>query len=308
MSLSRPTPRQAVAELVFAGGLWGFGFVATQWALVTWNPQGVLLWRFAGALVLGEILHLFFRSKDPQPRLWLHDFKLAVPAGLVLGSFLLVQTIGLQYTTASKSGFITTLYVIFVPTANFLLYKKKFPKVSLLFAVLACYGTYLLLNLSPGNLYAQVNQGDLWTLLAALLATFHIIYIGRITTKIKNPFRVNNFQSLWSLAVVVPMVLWNSTVQVGALNVKSLAGIFILAAACSVLAFFIQVRAQRVLSDSTASMLFLLESPFAFFFAYIFMDDRLSNVQAIGAGLIFISALGTVAFEPPASTHKMPAG
>src|SRR5437868_1926601 len=126
MSFSTLTPRQAVLELIFAGALWGFGFVATQWALTTWNPQGVLLWRFAGAVVLGEVLHLFFRRGQASSSQWKKDFKRALPAGILLGTFILLQTIGLQYTSATKSGFITTLYVIFVPAFNFLLFKKPF--------------------------------------------------------------------------------------------------------------------------------------------------------------------------------------
>ncbi|RYZ80994.1 MAG: EamA family transporter [Proteobacteria bacterium] len=132
----------------------------------------------------------------------------------------------------------------------------------------------------------------------------HIIYIGRITKKLKDPFRVNNFQSLWALVAIMPFVISSDTIQWGPLSAKALWGLLILAGACSVLAFFIQVRSQRVLSDSTASMLFLLESPYAFFFAYLLMGDRLSVAQGIGGVLIVLAAIGTVLFERPAVTTK----
>jgi drug/metabolite transporter (DMT)-like permease len=303
MSFSAPTSRQAVFELLFASALWGFGFVATQWALTTWNPQGVLVWRLAGAVVLGEVLHLFFK---PRKKLapWTHDFKLSIPAGLLLGCFLLLQTIGLQYTSASKSGFITTLYVIFVPAVNFFFLKKKFPVKALFMAALACFGTFLLMDLRPATLTEQINRGDLWTLASAVLAAFHIIYIGRITRKIANPFRLNNFQSLWALIAILPVVVFGSPIQHGALNANSMTGLVVLSAACSVLGFFIQVRAQKVLTDTTASMLFLLESPYAFFFAYLLMGDRLNYLQGVGAVLIFGAALGTVLVERSAPTTR----
>ncbi|MBC7371351.1 MAG: DMT family transporter, partial [Bdellovibrionaceae bacterium] len=165
------------------------------------------------------------------------------------------------------------------------------------FAVIACAGAYLLMGLNVAALSDQVNPGDLWTLASAVLAAFHIIYIGRVTKTVKNPFRLNNFQSLWALIVILPIFLWSTEFQRGAVTSKALIGVFILASACSVLAFFIQVRAQKVLSDTTASMIFLLESPYAFFFAYLLLDDTLTIQQAMGAVLIVTSAVATVLFE-----------
>src|SRR5437868_1531448 len=244
MSFAQPTPRQAVFELLFAGGLWGFGFVATQWALTTWNPAGVLLWRFAGALVLGEVIYLIAQSRQKTKTPWKEDFKGSIPAGLLLGTFLLLQTIGLQYTTASKSGFITTLYVIFVPVANWLLFKKKISWLGFVLIALACLGTFLLMDIRLQTFTDDINVGDLWTLASALLATGHIIYIGRFSSRVKNAFRVNNFQSMWSLLIILPAVIFTPQIQIAPINTKALWGVFIIAAACSVLAFYIQVRAQ----------------------------------------------------------------
>jgi len=305
MSLASPTKRQAVFELIFTGALWGFGFVATQWALTTWSPAGVLLWRFMGALILGEVIFLLAQLRQKEKTPWKEDFKGAIPAGLLLGSFLLMQTIGLQYTTATKSGFITTLYVVFVPVANALFFKKRLSLSGFALVGLALVGTYLLMGVRLETLSEDINVGDVWTLASALLATVHIIYIGRFSPRIHNAFRVNNFQSLWALAIIVPAAVFMSAAPVAAVNGRALTGLFILAAACSVLGFFIQVRTQKVLSDTTASMLFLLESPYAFFFAYLLMGDRLNAWQAGGALLILGAALGMVLLESaPTSKTK----
>ncbi|MBK9321737.1 MAG: DMT family transporter [Bdellovibrionaceae bacterium] len=304
MSFNTPTPRQAVIELVFAGAFWGFGFVAAQWALSTWNPPGVLFWRFFLALAIGEFLALLFKTGDKTSKNLQIDFKLAAPAGILLGTFLLCQTIGLQYTSASKSGFITTLYVIFIPAINFVLFKRKTSSLVLAMALLASFGTFLLMGLRLSNLLAEVNKGDLWTLACSVLAAFHIVYIGRITQKLKNPFRVNNFQSLWAAITVLPAAFFNLPLQHSPITTKALFGVLILAVAGSVLAFFIQVRAQKVLSDTTASVLFLLESPYAFFFAYMLIGDRLNLIQALGAILIVVAALGTILIEHNESTNK----
>lgn len=306
MNFNHPTPRQAALELIFAGALWGFGFVAAQWALTTWSPAGVLLWRFLLAVILGEGIYLALQRREKEKSSWLPDLKGSLPAGLLLGSFLLLQTIGLQYTTASKSGFITTLYVVFVPIANGLFFGKKIPLSGLGLVAVACLGTTLLMELGLQTAATDINIGDLWTLASALIGTAHIIYIGRYSPRVQNAFRFNNFQSLWSLAVIVPVTFWMPQLQHAPVNPLALGGVFILAAACSVLAFYIQVRAQKVLSDTTASMLFLLESPYAFFFAVLLLGDRLSGPQLLGALLILGAALGMVVLES-GSTSKTPA-
>jgi drug/metabolite transporter (DMT)-like permease len=319
MRLSSPTPRQAAVELVFVAAFWGFGFVATQWALETWSPLGVLLWRFAGAFLLGEGLYFLFKalkktSHQPQTKSppwmlsrgsgWDRDFFLAAPAGLLLGSFLLLQTIGLQFTTASKSGFITTLYVLIVPFLNWMLFRKKHPLFIFGLGGLACVGMWLLMDIQIESMADDINVGDLWTLMSAVLAAGHIIYIGRIVQKVQNPFRLNNFQTLWALLTVSPAVFITSELQHAPLKNESLLGVIILAGACSVIAFFVQVRAQKILSDTTASMLFLLESPYAFLFAYILLGDRFTTGQGLGAALILGAALLTVVLEPSSQTNK----
>jgi drug/metabolite transporter (DMT)-like permease len=146
----------------------------------------------------------------------------------------------------------------------------------------------------------------LWTLASAVLAAAHIIYIGRIAKKIKDPFRVNNYQSMWAALTISPAVFITSDLQHGPILSHSVWGLAILAVACSVLAFFLQVRSQKVLSDTTASVLFLLESPYAFFFAYWIMNDRLDFLQAVGALLILGAALWTVLLETSSQTTKTP--
>lgn len=305
MNLLNPTPRQAVFELLFAAALWGFGFVATQWALTTWNPVGLLSIRFALAFLLGEFLYLIVKRVLKTSSPWQTDFRGSIPAGLLLGSFLLLQTIGLQYTSATKSGFITTLYVIFVPLMNWLLFRKKLSARALFLVALACVGTFLLMDMKLTALMEKINKGDLWTLVSAVIAAGHIIYIGRFSRKITNPFRVNNFQSLWALVIILPAALVLPNLQHSEVNGHALTGLLTLAAVCSVLGFFIQVRTQKVLSDTTASMLFLLESPFAFFFAFFLTGDRLNSSQLAGALLILCAALGMVLVEQNAGTSKV---
>lgn len=307
MSLAHPTQRQATFELIFAGALWGFGFVATAWALTTWTPQGLLLWRFGGAFVLSEIVHLLARPLRKNKTDWKKDFWLSLPAGFLLGGFLLLQAIGLQSTSATKSGFITCLYVICVPAFNLIIFKKKSSLRLLFYIILACVGAFLLMDVKFNDAFGSMNRGDMWTLLCTILAAIHIIYIGRISEKVQDAFRMNSFQSLWAMLALLPLLLHDPQIQHSVVNMKSFWGLLVLAAASSVLAFFLQIRTQKVLSDTTASMLFLLESPYACLFAYFLLGDRLTSMQSLGAAVILMAALLTVRSEQSSETTTAPA-
>lgn len=286
------TKNRAALELIFAGVLWGFGFVATVWALEAFTPVETLFFRFVIASVVGEILYLIV--KGPNFTSLREEIFRALPAGLLLGGMLLLQTIGLKYTTATKSGFLTSLYVILVPLFNAWFFKSSGSWKNYALTSLALLGTFILVD---ANL-AGVNSGDLWTLGCSVFAAFHIIYIGKISNKVGNAFRFNNFQSAWCLLALTPLLLtqertvWNMT------DYKPILGILCLGLGSSIIAFYLQIRTQKVLSDSTASMLFLLESPFAALFGFLILSERLSWFQVSGAIIIMIASVLQILIDP----------
>lgn len=289
---------RAALELVFAGALWGFGFVATIFALREFTPTETLVYRFVIAGFMGELIYLLLRGvrfKSLQS-----DIKMAVPAGLLLASMLMLQTIGLKFTTATKSGFLTSLYVILVPLINFVIFRQSASWRNLFFVLLALGGTYMLV----GGRVDAVNVGDLWTVACSVLAAFHIIYIGRVSNKVGNAFRFNNFQSLWCLLALLPFLGLQESVKFQTESWMPWVGILLLGLGSSVIAFYLQVRTQKILSDSTASMLFLLESPFAALFGFMILSERLSLPQALGALLILLASILQIVFDSSAKTTE----
>ncbi|MCX7978127.1 MAG: DMT family transporter, partial [Bdellovibrionaceae bacterium] len=193
------TRLQAVLELVFAAAIWGFGFVATQWALTSFTTPELLVHRFSIAVVIGLTLSFVLRRRAFQ----LRDILIAAPAGISLGLTLLLQTIGLETTTATKSGFITTLYVILVPIFLHLFWGIRSTKFVYISCLVAIVGVGLLGNLE----YEGFVVGDLWTLGCAVAASLQIIAISRFSSRIDDALAFNNAQSVWCLVTVVPLLL-----------------------------------------------------------------------------------------------------
>ncbi len=299
------TKSRAVVELVFAGALWGFGFIATKWALDSYTVFEVLSYRFLLAFVAGEIILFFITStKDRFFSLKniLSDLKLSFWAGLLMALFIIPQTIGLQTTTATKSGFLTVLYILIVPLIQHQFLKVKMPLKVYLAALIGLVGVALLVDLLKEK---GLVVGDAWTLICAVFAAFHILYIGRVARLSRSPFRFNNFQSFWCLLCLLPFLLAQESIQMRSSDSLAIGGILFMALGSSLLAFTAQVRAQQVLSSTTASMLFLLESPFALLFGLLFLSETLNGLQLLGAFLILFSSALVVRWEAePSSSTK----
>lgn len=284
---------RAALELIFAGVLWGYGFLATKWALIDFSVFDLLFYRYVFAFFSCELYLLIFNPNHFFKTL--NECRLALFPGLLMASFIIPQTIGLKYTTATKSGFITTLYVLVVPFLNQIFFKEKFDKKFYGLAFLALFGTTLLLDIYSES--PDIVIGDWWTLGCAVMAALQIIAIGKIVHHSKSALRFNSFQNFWTLVCLLPFFLMQDKITWQSNSILPWFGIISMAIGSSIIAFTIQIRAQKVLSPETASQFFLLESPFAFLFGYLFLNEKLSPIQVCGAVLILLTTFLTLRLE-----------
>ena len=276
---------RAIAELVFAGVIWGSSFIAVKWSLESLSTYNLLLTRFLLAFIVGLGILLAFKRQIFLAN-WKNEFKLSMVVGFFLGITLWLQTYGLNFTSATKSSFITSLYVVLIPIIMHLAFRKKSRIHSYLTAFIALVGMYFLVDPQGG----QFNRGDIYTFGCAIAASFHIIYTGWHSKKSKDSFTFNIFQNFWSLVFLLPFFIFEKTpMAVGPLTPKVIAGFLITSIGCSMIGFYLQVRAQKVLSTQLSSMLCLLEGPFATFFAFWLADEKLSLLQSLGAAIILAS-------------------
>src|SRR5688500_13980972 len=125
----------AVSELIIATLIWGFGFIATIWALQSVDPISLNILRFTCAALIGLIISFLVPSLRVD--LTWEQCKLAFSPGLCLGVAIAFQTWGLLYTTATNSGFITTLYVVIVPICELLILRRALHPLHIFWVILA---------------------------------------------------------------------------------------------------------------------------------------------------------------------------
>lgn len=280
------TKLTALMELLVAGVFWGFGFIGTIWCLRTLSPSAILFYRFFMAFAVG-ILILLWQKKSSH--FFKSELKIAFWPGVYLWLTLILQTWALQYTTATNSTFITTLYVVLVPLINSFLGKEKIGWLHWFCVLLAFIGTGFIVEIQKIN---ELNLGDLLTLICSVFAAIHIISIGIQTQKTKSDLALNSFQGLWiSLFSLLLFPLSGNWKLTEGMDSHSWFGLITLGLGSSFLAFFFQVRAQKIISPSVVSLLFLLESPISSLFAFFLLGEKLNHQQWLGAGIIFCSCL-----------------
>lgn len=296
----------ALLYLIIAAIIWGLSFTIVRWTLESFSTTQLLFWRFLLAFVLGEFLFLVFKPKEFKSSF--SDAKLSIIPGIALGISLIAQTYGLIYTTATNSGFITSLYIVILPFIAYFYFKHKVRLHHILLGLLAFVGMGLMLNMDWARIsVSSFNKGDLITTIAAFTAAVQILFISTVSARIKNSFRYNTYQSFWTLVSVIPFLFFEMYYsKIGLLpenpSSKSVLSLISLAIVVSLVAFSLQVLAQKKLSATTASMLCLLEGPFAFIFAAVYLNEKLNSLQALGAGIILLCSFLTIFFDRPKNT------
>lgn len=223
-------------------------------------------------------------------------------APLLAGAFLflsmLCQVYGLVYTTVAKSGFITTFYAFFTPLLCMILFGKRYQKSFWLLLILALAGVFLMCDLKLSGL----NRGDFYTLLCAFFGACHILIIDRYA-KEYGSFELNALQCFFMGLIGVAAALivegpmnFAPLFEPPYMRAGPLMGFVILAFFSSMIAFTLQVLAQKTIPPHQAALIFLMESLFAALFGYWFFNEQLTQLNLMGCALILIACAGVPKF------------
>ena len=273
-------PRSTLAylALALASLLFGATFVVVKEAIVVLPPLAFVGWRFLlGAAVLLALV------MPRGPSVWL-DGSLA---GMLLFGGYALQTEGLARTTASNSGLITGLYVVFTPLLAALVAHRRVGRWVLGGAGLAFSGLALLsLGRFSLPLWGGAGAsllGDLLTVGCAAAFAGHIVFVSR--RALRHP--VIPFTAVQLAAVALLSLAASALAEGLPLPTRPVLGaLLITGVAVSAGAFLLQVWSQTVVGPSRTAIVLALEPAFAALFAAWWLDERLGMAGWLGAGLI----------------------
>lgn len=267
------SPLWADLGLVYCAAVWGATFYMVKDALSGVDAVAMVAHRF----LLSAILLAPWALVRPARSRHLKE-------SLILSALLFLlyttQTIGLGHTSASNSGFITGLFVIFVPIFLFFFFRKSPTAVQWISSALALLGLWML----TGGI-SSVNFGDVITLVAAATYAGHLLATDKYVRADADVI-VLAFHQFWMtglMALAYCLISGRSLAVTG----DSAAGtIAFLAVVPTLSAFFIQMWAQKVTLPIKVSLIFSLEPVFAAVFAWTIGGEAFVPARAAGGGLI----------------------
>ncbi|MEY2569647.1 MAG: hypothetical protein QOE35_4176 [Actinomycetota bacterium] len=277
---------RAHGAIVAAAVLFGTTFVVVKDAVVDAQPVPFLAVRF----LLGGLVTLPFALRRPSRP---GEVRAGVLCGLALLSGYVFQTVGLQYTTASVSAFITYLLVVIVPVISALVLRRPPRPPTVAGVVLGTVGLYLLTGKG-----LALGRGELLTLGCAVSFAIHIVLLAEFAPRF-DPMRLNTVQLLVTGgACLIPgLFLGGYDFTAGAWAAAGYTAV-----AVSALALGLQMWGQRSVGPTRTSLLLMIEPVSAAVLGYA-RGERLGARGAVGAAVIL---LGIAVAEAPVLRRASP--
>src|SRR4051812_11863151 len=205
----------------------------------------------------------------------------------LLGCGFLLQIEGQHRTTASRSGFLTGLLVVFVPLIELVFFKKRPSLPQIAGVVIAVVGMAVLSGGGAAG-HAQL-LGDLLTLGCAVVFALHIVVLGRVAPRHDVlPLLLVQLGGTCLLAAVCGPLVETQHLRADS---GTLAALAYLAVFATLLAFGIQTWAQRKLSSVRFALISALEPVFAALWAALLIGERLSPLELSGGALIVVGVV-----------------
>lgn len=275
-----------VIALSGATVIWGSAFIAQSVGMDKIGPFTFQAVRcFLAVVFLFPASALFSKGKPfwkswADPALW----RSGVICGLALFAASSLQQIGLVYTDAGKAGFLTAMYIVFVPFLGLFLGQRP-GRNALLSLIPAIVGLYLLSCTSVSG----INKGDVLLLLCAVAFSVQILLIDRHCAGLDG-LKLNCIQALVAAVLSVPWALLTETV-----DASRIASCWLPLGYAGVLsmgvAYTLQIVGQKRVAPSAAALLMSLESVFAALFGWLLLHEAMTRAEKLGCVLVFAAVV-----------------
>lgn len=277
--------------LTIAAIVWGIGFVFQRHAMSFIGPYLFSGLRFS----LAALFLVAIRPRlAPSAKITTTEIRRGTLLGLLLAAGNALQQTGIVTTSAGKAGFITGLYMIFIPIFLLFIWKIKMSPTTALGVTVALSGLYLLSLTSDGLTLAAISSGDLAVLGCAVVYALHVIASSKLTADAE-PLALSATQL--GVASVISFIVAISLEPISPPLIKlSLVDIFYTGIFGAGIGFTLQLVGQKYCPPTSAGVIMSLESVFALLAGWIMLGEVMTSRQLMGCGLMLsgmiISQLG----------------
>lgn len=276
--------------LILVALIWGLAFVAQKVGMDYVGPFSFNMIRsFIGATVLLPVIFVLDKQRAKmdlpaatwkQKDLWI--------GGILCGIFLCggssLQQFALQYSAVGKVGFITALYILFVPLIGIFLKKRVGLKVWI-GVVIAVFGMYLLC-ITEGF---SIAPSDIMTLVCAFSFSFQILVIDHYSPKVDG-VRMSCIQFLVCGTICLIPALVREAPKMSDILQGWAPILYAGVLSCGV-AYTLQIVAQKHAEPTIASLLMSLESVFSVLGGWLILGQVLTLKESIGCMFMFVAII-----------------
>ena len=277
-----------VVLLLTTAMIWGFAFVAQVLGMDHVGSFTLNGTRFAlGVVSLLPVVLIFEKGRVGREER-IRTVRASILAGVVLFCASTSQQIGIELNrSAGVAGFLTGLYVVLVPIAGFLLFRKRTGRNVWIGAICALIGLSLLC-FKPGEGFS-FGWGEVLLLIGAFFWTAHILVIDRVSVNVRSlHFAWGQFAVCAALGLICMFLFEEPTLE-GIWNAKWAI------AYCGILsvgvAYTLQIIAQKRADPTLAVVILSTESVFSAIGGVLFGNDSISLVGYVGCAFIFAGIL-----------------
>ncbi len=286
--------RLAVLGLIGVTAAWGSTFFLLKDVVARLPPADFLAVRFALAAAAVALV-----APRAVARLTPAERRQGLLLGLAYGGGQLVQTLGLQHTSASVSGFVTGMYVVFTPLLAAVVLRARVGRAVWAAVALATAGLGVL---SLRGL--SVGGGELLTLAGALLYAVQIVGLGAWS-------RSRNALGLTVLQLAATAAVCGVAALPGGIAVPTRgsdwAALVHMALVAGAAALVVQTWAQAHLAPARAAVVMTMEPVWAAGFGVALGGEQLGGRVAVG-GLLVLAAMYLAELAPRSDSELVPPG
>ncbi len=270
--------------LILAALIWGMAFVGQRVGMDKIEPVTFAASRMAlSAVFVGSIALILRKTNKPKEAAQTSNKTLlgGICCGIFLAVASLLQQMGIVYTSAGKAGFITAMYILFVPIINLVFFRKKNVLRVWLAVLLGLAGMYFLC-IKEGFV---LTKGDFLVLLCAIMFSGHILCCDYFVQR-GNPIEISAIQF-----VTTAIICFIAAFIFEAPSMEKIISAAMPILYCGIFSggvgYTLQIIAQKYTEPATASLLMSLESVFAVLAGTLFLHETMNLQEILGCIIMF---------------------
>lgn len=278
---------QADLLLLLTAAIWGLAFVAQKSGMAGLGPFGFVGLRFALSTVV--VLPLAFgewKARAALPAMTGKDWAMMGLLSLVFFAACYLQQAGMVSASVTNAGFLTALYVVFVPIIGLIVFRHRQSIIVWPACAIAIAGVWLL----NGGRLDHLSPGDLLVIGCAAAFGLQINLMGIVVRQSARPFTICVAQNAVTAVVALGLAAANEHITLSGMQ-ASLVPLLYAGIISGGLGFALQAFAQQHTPSADAAIIMSGEALFAALSGAVLLGERLDPVNWLGCGLIFAALL-----------------